>query len=135
MTSHDLGKIDPTSPVSAVAAFDVEYAEPSDHLADVARRMRNHHVGALFVRQREGGVAILTERDIVRAVADGSDAAWAVDCMTRDLISVSADTSIADTADTVLTANIRHIAVERDDGTLGIASIKDLLQPLVDSCD
>ena len=135
MTSHDLGQIDPSSPVSAVAAFDVEYAEPSDHLADVARRMRNNHVGALFVRQREGGVAILTERDIVRAVADGSDAAWAVDCMTRDLISVSADTSIADAADTVLTANIRHLAVERDDGTLGIVSIKDLLEPLVDACD
>jgi CBS domain-containing protein len=135
MTSQDLRTIDPDSPVSAVAAFDVEYAEPSDHLSDVARRMQNHHIGALFVRQREGGVAILTERDIVRAVADGSDAAWAVDCMTRDLISVPADTSIADAADTVLTANIRHLAVEREDGVLGIVSIKDLLEPLVDTTD
>lgn len=135
MTGHDLTAIDPASPVSAVAAFDVEYAEPSDHLSDVARKMQNHHIGALFVHQREGGVAILTERDIVRSVADGSDAAWAVDCMTRDLISVPASTSIADAADTVLTANIRHLAVEREDGVLGIASIKDLLAPLVEACD
>jgi CBS domain-containing protein len=135
MTSHERNEIDPNSPVSAVAAFDVEYAEPSDHLADVARKMRNHHIGALFVRQREGGVAILTERDIVRSVATGSDAAWAVDCMTRDLISVKADTSIADAADTILTANIRHLAVERDDGVLGIVSIKDLLAPFVEACD
>jgi CBS domain-containing protein len=134
MTSHDLTAIEPGSPVSAVAAFDVEYAEPSDHLSDVARKMRDQHVGALFVNQREGGVAIVTERDIVRAAADGSDAAWAVDCMTRDLISVPASTPIADAADTLLTANIRHLAVEREDGVLGIVSIKDLLGPLVEHC-
>ncbi len=133
MTTLDMRAIDGESPVSAVASFDVEYAERGDHLPDMARRMRDNHVGALFVRQRNGEVAIVTERDIVRSVADGSMRAWAVDCMTRELVSVPADVSIADAADTILSAHIRHLAVERDGEVLGIVSMRDLLEPLLQS--
>ena len=118
-----------------MATFDVEYAEPSDHLSDVARKMRNQHVGALFVRQREGGVAILTERDIVRAVADGSRRG-----VGRRLHDPRPDLGARRHADRRRgrhAAHRQHPPHRRGtgDGALGIASIKDLLAPLVEHCD
>ena len=102
-------------------------------MTELAKKMRAEHVGALFVEGHDGQIAILTERDLVHAFADDyGDAAWAVDCMSRDLVSVPGATSIADAAEMMLVADIRHIIVEREDGTFGIASVRDLIRPLID---
>lgn len=132
MTDH-LTDLDGDSPISAVATFDVATARPSDDLTTLAGKMRAEHVGALFVEGHEGQTAILTERDLVHAFADDyGDSAWAVDCMSRDLVCVPGSTPIADAAEMMLVADIRHIVVEREDGVLGIASVRDLIRPLVD---
>ncbi len=130
MNRH-LGDLDGGSPTSAVTTFDPIRALPADDLTTLAQKMREAHVGALFVKDHDGRLAIISERDIVHAIADSSTA-WAVDCMTRDLISVPGATPIADAAEIMLTAQIRHIAVEREDGVMGIASVRDLLRPLID---
>ena len=132
MTEH-LTDLDGNSPISSVATFEVARADPSADLTALAKKMREEHVGALFIEGHDGKVAILTERDLVHAFADEyGDSAWAVDCMSRDIVSVPGSTSVADAAEMMLVAEIRHIVVERDDGTLGIASVRDLLRPLID---
>ncbi|NIR41530.1 MAG: CBS domain-containing protein [Actinobacteria bacterium] len=94
--------------------------------------MHESDIGALLVRGHDGDVGIITERDIVRALAE-DEWAWAVDCMTRDLIVVPAAMSIGDAADVLITAGVRHLVVEQEDGTIGVASMRDLIAPLLDS--
>lgn len=133
MSEHD-NTIDSESPVAAVTAFDIESASPSDDLETLARHMARSDVGALVIESSNGEKAILTERDIVHAIAFDVDA-WAVDVMTRDVIEVASTTSVADAAETMRTAGVRHLLVRQADGTVGITSIRDLLGPLLDSVD
>jgi len=132
--SEHVSAVDAESPVAAVTAFDLETASQSDDLETLARHMNRNQVGALVVVGHDGSTSILTERDIVRAVALDADA-WAVDVMTRDVVEVASTTTIADAADIMLVAGVRHLLVRRDDGALGITSIRDLLGPLLESAD
>ena len=134
MSERVQSEVDANSPVAAVSTFDIETASPSDDLETLAARMARNDVGALVIEGTDGACSILTERDVVHAFAFDVDA-WAVDCMTRDVIEVASSTSIADAADTMLVAGVRHLLVRRGDGVLGITSIRDLLGPLLDSVD
>lgn len=130
--SQNLNTVGGSSPVAAVTAFAIESASPSDDVQTLARQMADRGVGALLVQGHAGELSIVTERDIVHAVASG-DHAWAVDVMTRDVIEVASTTTIADAAETMRVAGVRHLLVRRDDDAVGIASIRDLLGPLLDS--
>lgn len=131
--SHHLDEIHADSPIASITAFDVATAHAGDDLPALARRFRAGHVGALLIPHREGGCGIVTERDVVEALADDDDNSWAADCMTRDVISVPASMSIADAAEVLLTAGVRHLVVEHENGSLGIASMRDMIRPLLDS--
>lgn len=118
--------------MAAVTAFDIEMASPSDDLETLARHMSRNDVGALVIAGTNGEMSILTERDIVHAVAFDVDA-WAVDVMTRDVIEVASTTTIADAAETMRTAGVRHLLVRKADATVGVTSMRDLVGPLLDS--
>lgn len=131
MTAH-LDRLDRWSPVGAVTTFDPVAAVPADDITELARLMTEVDCGSLIVRGPDGRASIVTERDVVRAVAGGATAAWAADVMSRDLIKVPADLSIADAAATMLEAGIRHLVVERADGELGVTSIRDMVDALLE---
>ena len=120
------------SPVAAVTAFDVAFVDPGSHLDALAKRFVSENVGALLVRDHDNQVAVVTERDVVCALAEDRDA-WVTDCMTREIISVPAETSVADAAETMIVAGVRHLVVDHRDGSVGFVSIRDLLPPLLDS--
>jgi CBS domain-containing protein len=104
----------------------------TDSLAKAARRMRAEQVGALAVcddDRLDQLVDVLSERDIVQAVADSTD---------MDTTPVPAYASFGvhtanpkdDTAviaDRMLNLEIRHIPVTRDGAVLGMVSMRDLL--------
>ncbi len=111
-------------------------------LLEAARRMREYHVGTLILvadedEERPRPLAILTDRDIVVGpVAEGvvDIGILGVSGLPhRDLVTVSA----ADPLDAVLCrmvdAGVRRVPVVDDDGRLvGICSLNDLLEALVD---
>lgn len=130
--SEHASNIDAESPVAAVTTFDIETASPTADLETLARQMARNDVGALVIESRDGEMAILTERDIVHAIAFDASA-WALDVMTRDVIEVASTTTIADAAETMRTAGVRHLLVRRADRALGITSMRDLLGPLLDT--
>lgn len=124
----------PTDPIRALTAFDVAMGEGKSTLRALASRMHDRNCGLLVVERNGNGPSVVSERDIVRALAEGADPdrTWAVDVMARDVLVVSADTSIEDTAELMLEANVRHLLVEDpDDGRIGVVSIRDLLEPLL----
>lgn len=93
-----------------------------------AQMMVERSVGSAVVT-REGGIeGIITERDVLRAVARGL-VPWSTsvsDCMTAKPVTVSSFTTTGTALSMMLANGYRHLPVV-DDGTLvGIVSLRDL---------
>lgn len=103
---------------------------PSELLTDVANRMRSDRVSAVAVMERARLVGIITERDLVRAVAEGLDpkATPVSDCMTQDPRTIAAEEVASRAAEQMIELGVRHLPVMKDDRVVGVISARDLLQ-------
>ena len=101
-------------------------------LRDAAQVLAEESIGALLVHGPHGPVGVLSERDIVAALAEGAhpDRERVRDYMTPDVASVSAAATIADARDCMLANEIRHLVVVKGETTLGLISIRDILAAL-----
>jgi CBS domain-containing protein len=114
----------PLRPVVTVA--------PDAHLGQVARIMRAHNVSALVVGHPGDPVAIVTERDITQAVADGClPDERVVAIASSDPLTVAHDASVIEVATMMLNEGLRHLVVSRQHRVVGIVSIRDVLAALV----
>ncbi len=104
---------------------------PADaSLADVARALADGELGAVVVGDDARPAALVSERDIVRAVAAGRDPAQvkALDVASTELVWCDVESSVDEVAGKMMDRYIRHVLVEEEDGTLvGIVSARDLL--------
>ena len=108
---------------------------PKHSLREAARRMNEHGVGSAVVVTEEGHPAIITERDVLRAIAQGGDpgAVLVQDYMTVNAITASESWDVLEAARRMLNGGFRHLIVLGDDGqTIGMLSIRDLVQSLLD---
>lgn len=112
--------------------FDRPMAEPRDDLRAVARRLVELGQDAVLVRRRSGEVAVLTEHDIVRGVADDGLDDWATDVMSREVLIVEATTPISEATRTMLDHGIRHLVVQ-DGDRMGILSLRECVGALLAS--
>jgi CBS domain-containing protein len=97
-------------------------------LEDAAREMKSGDIGAVLVEDN-GSVGILTDRDIVvNAVAEGRDpsSTKVSDVATRDVQSLTPDSTVEDAIKIVRESNVRRIPVLQDGRPAGIVSIGDL---------
>jgi CBS domain-containing protein len=102
---------------------------PLDH---VARVMRAHDVSAVIVGEPGEPVAIVTERDLAQALADGrpsSDPVVAV--ASRDPITVRHRATVLEAAAVMLREGVRHLVVTADQRVAGVVSQSDVLAALV----
>ena len=101
-----------------------------------AKVMAEESIGVVLVDGPHGPVGVLSERDIVAAVAGGAgvDFHRARDYMTADVDSVPETATIADAAREMLRNEIRHMAVTRGERTVGIVSMRDVLAVLSEAC-
>jgi CBS domain-containing protein len=98
-------------------------------LQDAAREMQDDDIGAVLVEDNGNVAGILTDRDIVvRAVAEGRDpsSTKVSDVATRDVKTLSPDSSVEDAIEIVREQNVRRIPVIEDGRPAGIVSIGDL---------
>ena len=74
--------------------------------------------------------AVISERDIVRAVAKGTALTASLDTIaTKKLISVKRSDRASKAVRLMMENGIRHLVVENDDGTLfGVVSIRDFFR-------
>ena len=120
--------------VSDVMSTMLLTVEATMGLAEAARRMNDREVGAVLVLTNERVSGILTERDVLRAVATGDVtgthvAAW----MTHDPESVGPDDSTTHAASLMIHGGFRHLpVVDESGGPLGIVSIRDLMRVTID---
>ena len=106
-------------------------AAPGETVGAVAALLHSRKVGAMIVVDGESVVGIVSERDIVRMVAENGAAALAMSvtlCMTRDVVFATP----VETVDSLLTRmtdrRIRHLPVLSDGRLAGIISIGDLVK-------
>jgi signal-transduction protein with cAMP-binding, CBS, and nucleotidyltransferase domain len=74
--------------------------------------------------------AVISERDVVRAVAKGTPLGEKLDSIaTKKLVSVKRSDRPAKAVKLMMDKGIRHLVVENDDGTLfGVLSIRDFFR-------
>ena len=101
-------------------------------LADIGSLMISEDVGSVAVVDGSTLLGIVTERDMVRAVAAGADAevATAREWLTVDPDVADPDLSVEDAARWMLTAGYRHLPVVEGTRLMGVVSIKDVLWAL-----
>ena len=97
-------------------------------LAEVAARMVERSVGAVLVLAGERLAGIMTERDVLRAVAQGiRDDAVVRDWMTTDPDTIEPGESTQHAATLMMHGGFRHLPVVEGDAVVGILSIRDLM--------
>lgn len=76
---------------------------------------------------------LISERDIVRALAEGADpdAERARDVMTVDLSAAAPGDSVLSVAESMLANEIRHVPVSDDGVVVGVVSERDVLRSFV----
>ncbi len=107
--------------------------EPQTSLADVAKAMRLDDADSVAVMSGGRLLGIITERDLVRAIADGVNPqqARADVMMSADPATVSADEEVAVVALKMMTLGIRHLPVVDHEGSpIGLISARDLVAVL-----
>ncbi|WP_310786499.1 CBS domain-containing protein [Mycobacterium sp. Z3061] len=116
-------------PISTVTGDPVARVAADASLADAARALVTENVGAIVVGDDDSPGALVSERDVVRAVAAGMDleSVRAIDVASTKLVWCDADATIDEVATRMMDRYIRHILVERDGALLGIVSARDVL--------
>jgi CBS domain-containing protein len=102
--------------------------QPDDTLAEAARKMWEQQTGSLLVIDGEDLVGIVTERDILKAVATGAplDDTRISQVMSKDLVTVGPGTSLREAAKLMADRWIRHLPVLDSGKLVGIISQRDL---------
>ena len=102
-------------------------------LTEAAAQMDGRHVGAALVMNGEHLSGILTERDILHAVATGQVEGTKVGAwMTHDPDTVAPDERPGHAAAIMIHGGFRHLPVLDGNTPVGIISIRDLMRLVID---
>jgi CBS domain-containing protein len=115
--------------IREVMTADPQTVSSDATLEEAAREMQSDDIGAVLVTDNGDVAGILTDRDIVvRAVAEGRDPSSTKvgDVATRDVQTLTPDSSIDDAIKLVREQNVRRIPVVEGGRPAGIVSIGDL---------
>ena len=109
-----------------------------DSLAQASAKMWREQTGSLLVVEQERLAGIVTERDLLRAVAEGLDprSTSVSQVMTRELVTITPDTGLKEAAEIMFQKWFRHLPVVAGNGNVvGMISLRDLLTLVAESLD
>lgn len=100
----------------------------SDTLRSAAERMWRNQTGSLLVMDDGRLTGIITERDVLRAVALGADPATSTvdEAMTTEVFTVPPDMELREAARVMAARWIRHLPVVDGQQVLGLVSMRDV---------
>src|SRR5918996_974134 len=116
-----------------VMSRDLLTVAPEDTLGEAAEKMTGRGVGAALVMDFGRLVGILTERDLLAAVAGRVQASEARvrEWMTEDPVTVPEATPIGKAASIMVTHGFRHLPIVEGERTIGIVSLRDVVRSVV----
>ena len=102
---------------------------PEDSLRAAADTMWRQQTGSLLVMAGDELVGIITERDVMKAVARGVDVETTPvrDVMTKDVLTIGPDTTAHEAARHMAARWIRHLPVLENGRVVGVVSQRDLV--------
>ncbi len=104
---------------------------PQNTIAQACAELEDRRVGALIVCDEDRVVGVLSERDVVRAVASDGEACLerpVSDYMTRDVIFAEPAETVAVLMTRMTDRRIRHLPVLRAGRLTGVVSIGDVVK-------
>ena len=102
-------------------------------LRQSAQKMIQHNTGAAVVIDAGlPGPAVITERDLLHAIAGGQDvdAEHVIDHMKSDLVAASPEWSVVEAATLMVKHGIRHVLVFDNVELVGVLSMRDVVRVL-----
>jgi CBS domain-containing protein len=101
---------------------------------EAAKVMRDKKIGAVAVKEGGRIVGIVTERDMVaRVLAAGDTGGMPIgEAMRTDLPRIPPDASELETTELMRTQYTRHLLVETQGSVVGIISMRDVIQLMLD---
>jgi CBS domain-containing protein len=117
--------------VGEIMSTNLITVEPSAPVMEAARVMFVRGVGSALVMEERKAVGIVTERDILRALAqhnaDVGRTSRVDRWMTHDPVTIGQDASVGEALDVMLESGFRHLVVVDGGGDVaGIVSMRDL---------
>jgi CBS domain-containing protein len=106
--------------------------EQETTLVEAAAAMTARRVGAALIVAGDRLTGILTERDVLRAVASGDVAGQVANWMTRGPETIDADESTQQAGVVMIHGGFRHLPVLDGGKPCGIVSIRDLMRVALD---
>ena len=118
---------------------EVVTVSPSMGTEEAVRFLANNKIGAVVVTGDGGKIAgILSERDIVRAVASKGSASLAMpisSIMTSKVTTCGEDHTINQVMELMTNGRFRHLPVEKDGSLIGIISIGDVVRRRIEDVE
>ena len=126
-----MSKLRPTRVVD-IMSTPVVTNGPDDQISRIASSMHNHKIGSVVIMENRRIVGILTERDFVRIVEKVGmllKEDLAKHHMTKPVITVQSDASIADAIKLMQANHVRHLVVlDSNLKMVGVISSRDLMR-------
>lgn len=116
--------------VSTFSADAITWVEPTATLREVTRTLAEVEVGAALISSPGGEPAgIITERDVVHALAAGHDpdVITAAEAGSSSLVWCDAEATVEEVAVLMMERYVRHVLVGQPHDLRGIVSARDLL--------
>jgi CBS domain-containing protein len=115
--------------VSALIADTIARIRPEATLLEVADALAAGDVGVLVVGEEGKPQGVVSERDLVTAIAGRRpiDTTTASDVASTELVWCDATATVAEVAEEMSERYVRHVLVEEDGRLVGIVSARDLL--------
>jgi CBS domain-containing protein len=115
--------------VATLCSAEVITAEVTDTLFEAAEKMAHNHVGALAVLDEGALVGVISEADLVRAIAEEAslELAYVDEFMTEGAITVTPGDDAGIAARRMVENGVGHLPVVERDLAVGMVSKGDLL--------
>ncbi len=122
-------------PIGEVMRRDYVSVAPEDTLGEAAEKMVDKTVGAAAVKDYGRLIGILTERDLLRAIAGRvhTSEARVREWMTANPITAGPNDDVDSAAQTMVENNFRHLPVVDGDSVVGMLSLRRAVAAQLDT--
>lgn len=106
-------------------------ATPSETVSAICALLHSRRVGAMIIMDGDRVAGIVSERDVVRVMAEQGASALqqpVSSCMTRDVVFAEPDETVNSLLSRMTDRRLRHLPVCTGDRLIGIVSIGDLVK-------
>lgn len=114
---------------------EVEWISADASVFDALKRMADHEIGSLLVRDSGRSVGLITERDYARKVVlkgKSSKDTPVRDVMDDHVLTVQPDQDIEECMALMTDRRVRHLLAVDDGQVVGIISIGDLVKAIIE---